>query len=286
MIYRKVIMKIGFVLILGLTVVSCNKNEKKANVSETQKSVAIEKPKTDTKLKIEDYFSGPNYMRSMVSENNQLVLTDKQETAFATWRTENHPKIEAKMKQIDEINSEIKSLSKEQASSEKILQKLDTTNKLRLEIAEIKIQCRDHIIEQLDDKQWNTLIENYKKEYPFMEREEMMVLISHVNPLPNYMQTINDNTKRFKISEEQQKTLGNWSSENHPKMMQMAQQIQNLEKEIYQASLNKEPETGILNQINEIGELRVNVVSKKTNCRDLIIKTLSPEQWNLLIEKS
>lgn len=263
MIYQKVIMKIGFVLILGFTVVSCNKNEKKANVSETQKSVAIEKPKTDTKLKIEDYFSGPNYMLYMVSENNQLVLTDEQETAFATWRTENHPKIEAKMKQIDEINSEIKSLSKEQASSEKILQKLDATNKLRLEIAEIKIQCRDHIIQQLDDKQWNTLVEDYKKGYPFMEREEMMVLISHVNPLPNYMQTINDNTKKFKISEEQQKTLGNWSSKNHPKIMQMAQQIQNLEKEIYQASLIKEPETGILNQINEIGEHRVNVVSKK-----------------------
>ena len=100
------------------------------------------------------------------------------------------------------------------------------------------------------------------------------------------MQTINDNTTNFKISEEQQKTLGNWSGENHPKMMQMAQQIQNLEKEIYQASLNKEPKTGILNQINEIGKLRVNVVSKKTNCRDLVIKTLSPEQWNLLIEKS
>ncbi|WP_283612135.1 hypothetical protein [Croceibacter atlanticus] len=286
MIYQKVIMKIGFVLILGLTVVSCNKNEKKATVSETQKSVSIEKPKTDTKLKIEDYFSGPNYMRYMVSENNQLALTDKQELAFKIWRTENHPKIEAKMSRIDEINSEIKSLSKEQASSEKILQKLDATNKLRLEIAETKIQCRDHIIEELDDKQWNTLVEDYKKGYPFKEREEMMVLISHVNPLPNYMQTINDNTTNFKISEEQQKTLGNWSGENHPKMMQMAQQIQNLEKEIYQASLNKEPKTGILNQINEIGKLRVNVVSKKTNCRDLVIKTLSPEQWNLLIEKS
>lgn len=286
MIYQKVIMKIGFVLILGLTVVSCNKNEKKATVSETQKSVTIEKPSADKKLKIEDYFSGPNYMRYMVSENNQLILTDKQETAFATWRTENHPKIEAKMKQIDEINSEIKSLSKEQASSEKILQKLDATNKLRLEIAEIKIQCRDHIIEQLDDKQWNTLVEDYKKGYPFMEREEMMVLISHVNPLPNYMQTINDNTTNFKISEEQQKTLGNWSGENHPKMMQMAQQIQNLEKEIYQASLNKEPKAGIFKKVNEIGKLRVNVVSKKTNCRDLVIKTLSPEQWSLLIEKS
>lgn len=286
MIYQKVIMKIGFVLILGLTVVSCNKNEKKATVSETQKSVTIEKPSADKKLKIEDYFSGSNYMRYMVSENNQLILTDKQETAFATWRTENHPKIEAKMKQIDEINSEIKSLSKEQASSEKILQKLDATNKLRLEIAEIKIQCRDHIIEQLDDKQWNTLVEDYKKGYPFMEREEMMVLISHVNPLPNYMQTINDNTTNFKISEEQQKTLGNWSGENHPKMMQMAQQIQNLEKEIYQASLNKEPKAGIFKKVNEIGKLRVNVVSKKTNCRDLVIKTLSPEQWSLLIEKS
>jgi len=286
MIYLKVIKKIGFVLILGLMLVSCNKNEKKANVSETQKSVAVEKPKADKKLKIEDYFSGPNYMRYMVSENNQLALTDKQESAFKIWRTENHPKIEARMKQIDEINSEIKSLSKQQVSSEKILQKLDDTNKLRLEIAEIKIQCRDHIIEQLDDKQWNTLVEDYKKEYPFMEREEMMVLISHVNPLPNYMQITNDNTTDLKISVEQQKTLGNWSSENHSKMMQMAEQIQNLEKEIYQASLNKEPKAGIFNKINEIGKLRVDVVSKKTNCRDLVIKTLSPEQWNLLIEKS
>lgn len=34
-----------------------------------------------------------------------MALTDKQETAFATWRTENDSKIKLKMKQIDEIKA-------------------------------------------------------------------------------------------------------------------------------------------------------------------------------------
>lgn len=62
MIYQKVIMKIGVVFVFGLTLVSCNKNEKKVNFSKK-----CWHRKTDTKLKIEDYFPGPNYMLYIVS---------------------------------------------------------------------------------------------------------------------------------------------------------------------------------------------------------------------------
>lgn len=72
------------------------------------------------------------------------------------------------------------------------------------------------------------------------------------------MQTINDIIINFKISEDRKKTLGNWSSENIPKMMQMAQQIQNLKKRSIKLLLIKNQKQ----EYSEIVKLRVNLILK------------------------
>ena len=271
----------------SIVMVSCNQNsETKTSTKSEEKIITKDsKKEAELNLNIEDYFPGPNYMRYIILDDNKLNLTDAQKDIFKIWRTENQPQIQLKMKEIHAINEDIKTLSEQQASLENIQFKVDLTDVLRKEIAEIKMQCRDQIIENLDDEQWTILVENYSKNFPYKERTQMMSLITHVNPVPNYMQTINANSADLEISDKEKDILDNWSIENHPKMMAMANQITALEKEIYQGSLQKMDKSAILDKLTQIENLKRDIVTKKTNCRDLIIKTISPEQWSNLIEK-
>lgn len=285
--YQSIVRQVVVVVFASVIVVSCNQNSETKTLKKSEEKAVTEEPKKEEvlNLNIEDYFPGPNYMRYIVLDDNKLNLTDAQKNGFELWRTENQPQIQLKMQEIHAINKEIKMLSKQKAPLENIQLKVDVANELRKEIAEIKMQCRDQLIENLDDKQWTVLVENYATEFPYKERTQMMSLMHHVNPVPNYMQVINANSADLGISDENMETFGNWSKDNHPKMMAMANQITVLEKEIYQGSLQKMDKAAILDKFTQIENLRKDIVTKKTNCRDLIIETLSPEQWTNLIEK-
>lgn len=61
---------------------------------------------------------------------------------------------------------------------------------LRTNLAIMKLDCRDKVLEILNKQQWNDLIALYQEKLPFDNREGVKALIAHVNPLPNYMQLI------------------------------------------------------------------------------------------------
>lgn len=133
--------------------------------------------------------------------------------------------------------------------------------------------------------QWTALIEKYHNKYPFVERTKVMEVMRHVNPVPNYMQIINKEADARGSTDEQKSTFAAWSSEHHPHMMEMANSIIALEKEIYKASLEKKTEGEILEKIDEIAKLRNDIVTTKTESRNILVNTLEAKQWTNLIEK-
>lgn len=285
--FQSVIRKLTLTVVLSVIIVSCNqKTESKTSKKAEEKTVVEPKKEETLNLNIEDYFPAPNYMGYIILEDNKLNLTDKQNEVFKVWRTEKQPQIQSKMKEIHAIDAEIKQLSEQKVPLDEIQEKVNQTNELRKEIAEIKLQCRALIIENLNDTQWKTLVENYPNKFPFKERTEMMNLVNHVNPVPNYMQTINANSDDLGLSEDQKKTLDDWNKENHPKIMAMANKITALEKDIYQESLQNAGKTEILEKLTQIENIKKDIVAKKTHCRDLVVKTLSLEQWSILIAKT
>lgn len=188
------------------------------------------------------------------------------------------------MRQIARLEAEIKSLSQERADAEKIFKKQRETGILRREVATIKLLCRDLIIETLETEQFDGLVVNYEKNHPFVERRKMMEIMQHVNPVPNYMQLINTNISELNIVPEQKDKFDAWSAEHHPQMMEMANQVIHLEKEIYQNSLQREPKDNMVFKIQRIEELRAKIVETKTSCRNMVAKTLSQDQWKNLVD--
>ena len=69
-------------------------------------------------------------------------------------------------------------------------------------------------------------------------------------------------------------------------MMEMANKIIALEKEIYEVALQNTSKEIILEKIEEISKLRKDIITKITKCRDMVIENLNPEQWGILVEKT
>ena len=140
--------------------------------------------------------------------------------------------------------------------------------------------------ETLSPEQWKTMVTNYEKNFPFVERTRMKEVMQHVNPLPNYMQVIQKDSKGLGLSSEQTSKFDTWSTEHHPKMMEMANGVIALEKEIYQGSLKKESNADLLEKINEISKLRTQIVETKASCRNMLMENLNNVQWTALVEKT
>tara|TARA_R110000737_G_scaffold76278_1_gene106865 strand:- start:2002 stop:2868 length:867 start_codon:yes stop_codon:yes gene_type:complete len=277
-----------FFLTLSISLfISCK--QKKSSSTEENSIVNKEafEPITNKnkELNIEDYFPGSNFMKIVFAENNELNLTDAQLRLFTEWRTENQSKVADKNRKIADLEIELKTLSVEGSDMVKLLDQAQKINILRIEVAQTKVDCRQLLLDNLEPQQWQTLVSAYEKEYPFKERTKMMDVITHVNPVPNYMSVINANISELSITPSQKKVLDSWSDENHSKMMKMANAIIAMEKEIYETSLKEAAKESILTKFEEINSIRTQILEKKTNCRNLVKKTISEKQWAVLVSK-
>ena len=267
-----------------MALVSCKeKTPQSTSAEQTQEFAKADK--TETALSIDNYFPGPNLMKYIVSENNGLALNEDQEKTFAKWREMNHPGIQEKLMQISQLETEIKSLSLAGVDAEEILKKEAESEELRSEIANTKFLCHNLIRETLNPEQWETLVTGYETNFPLLERSKMKEVMQHVNPVPNYMKIIESDSNVLDLSPEQEAKFEAWRAKYHPQMMEMANQIIDLEREIYNGSLHKEQKEDLLSGVVRINELRTEIVRTKTNCRDMLMHTLDEGQWQILLEK-
>jgi hypothetical protein len=274
---------LGFLIVL--TLVSCKEEKTPQSTSTEETQEIVMAGKTESALSVENYFPGPNLMKYIVSEDNGLALTVDQEKTFAKWREMNHTRIQEKLMQISQLETEIESLSLAGVEAEEILKKETEAEGIRSEIANTKFLCHDLIRETLSPEQWETLVTGYDTNFPLLERSKMKQVMQHVNPVPNFMKVIESDSKVLDLSPEQEAKFEAWRVEYHPQMMEMANQIIDLEREIYTGSLHKEPKEDLLNRVVQINQVRSEIVRTKTNCRDMLMHTLDEGQWQILLEK-
>ncbi|MGB5507343.1 hypothetical protein [Robiginitalea sp.] len=272
-------------LLIGITIASCKEQKAPESISTEEMPEIAKADKTETALAIENYFPGPNLMKYIVLEDNGLALSEDQEKTLAKWREMNHAKIQDKLMQISQLETEIKSLSLAGVEAEEILKKETEAEVLRSEIANTKFLCHNLIMETLSPQQWESLVTGYEKDFPFLERSKIMQVMKHVNPVPNYMKIIESDSKVLDLSPEQESKFEAWRLEYHPKMMEMANQIIDLEREIYTGSLQKEQKEDLLKKVVQINQVRTEIVKTKTNCRDMLMDALDEGQWQILLER-
>jgi hypothetical protein len=271
-------------LLIGMTLVSCKeeKTPQSTSTEEIQEIAYVDK--TESALNIENYFPGPNFMKYILLEDNGLALSEDQEKTFAKWREMNHPEIQEKLIQISKLETEMKALSLAGVEAGEILKKETEAEMLRSEIANTKFLCHNLVMETLNPEQWETLVTGYEKNFPFSEPSKMMQVMQHVNPVPNYMKVIESDSNALDLSSGQESKFEAWRMEYHPQMMDMANQIIELEREIYTGSLQKEQKGDLQKKVAQINELRTQIIKTKTNCRDMLMDTLDDGQWQILLE--
>ena len=272
-------------VLIGMTFVSCKEQKAPESTSSEKISEIANAEKVKSTLTIEDYFPGPNLMKYVVLENNGLDLSEDQEKTFAQWREMNHSKIQEKIMRISTLETEMKALSLTGVKAEEILEKEAEAEMLRSDIANTKFLCHNLLMETLSPEQWQTLVTGYEKDFPFLERSKMMQVMQHVNPVPNFMKVIESDSNVLDLSPDQESKFEAWRLENHPKMMEMANQIIDLERQIYTGSLQKEQKEDLQKKVVQINQIRAEIVETKTNCRDMLMDTLDEGQWQILLEK-
>ncbi|MCB1877647.1 MAG: Spy/CpxP family protein refolding chaperone [Chromatiales bacterium] len=110
-----------------------------------------------------------------------------------------------------------------------------------------------------------------------------MHAMTHANPAPNLMRVIKQHGSELGLSESQAKELTIWREAHNGPMHDMVQEVVKHEKELYHASMSGEPKARIMAINARIMELRTQIVSTKTDCRDNMKRILTPEQFQKVL---
>lgn len=108
-------------------------------------------------------------------------------------------------------------------------------------------------------------------------------VMMHANPLPNYMTVILDNIEVLNIDKKQHQQLLAISKEKRPKAVGMSKKVGELERKLYQSSLDNAKKEVLINDFEESLALRTSLVTTKLDCRDQVLEVLSEQQWNELV---
>jgi len=284
-------LKLSIVLFITSILIfsSCKENtrsEKKDVLDSTKVETIAEGQKNDSK-KLEMILyatSFPNYMNLVLKNKEALNIDSDQDKKLTEIKNKRSDKVYALALEIKDVDKSIYMMSMKNKNKDTLLNNLEKSLNLRASLAEMKIDCRDGVLEILTEDQWKSLLDLYLKKMPFNNKEETMVLMKHVNPVPNYMQLIKG--VDINLNEEQKEKISQWSKDHQPTMIDLAKKVNAIEKTLYELSMKKESKESLLNNFKQIGDLKEQIVSIKTTCRDnLINNVLTEDQWKTLVSK-
>ncbi|RLD76881.1 MAG: hypothetical protein DRJ07_15575, partial [Bacteroidetes bacterium] len=192
---KKLSVSLLVLVVVSLSFTSCKESataEKKVTeetvTTETKVDVNAEKA---AKLKVMMHANPlPNYMTVTLSNIELLNIDDKQHQQLLEISKEKSPQAVKMAYRIGKIEAELHQESLNNAKKELLASDFEKSLELRTSLATMKLDCRDQVLEILNEQQWNDLVALYQEKMPFNNKTEMATLISHVNPLPNYMQSI------------------------------------------------------------------------------------------------
>lgn len=279
-------MKSLLVSTVALLLVACSsaKVEQKVDSAKSdvveQKTVVEAAPAPAAKIDKTYVYPGPSFLILLKTKADVFKLTDAQKVTFDDRLKSTQPKVKKLAMALMGLEKEIKMLSIEKKPGGEILSKATEAVALRKEIAGLKSECHTFVKTTLNDEQWNQLVKLYPTASPFNERPQKGERVAHINPLPNYMKVIKRGD--VTLTDAQKGIFATWSETNSPKIVEFGAKIIELEKKVYENSLAGDEST-IPTLVDEIGMLRVQVITLKTNCRDLLIAQLDDKQWATVV---
>jgi Spy/CpxP family protein refolding chaperone len=103
----------------------------------------------------------PNYMKVIMMHGDELDLSETQQAELAAWREKTRPAMSNLKKVTLQAESELRSLSLNNASEDELLAQYAEIEKLRRTIAETKIKCRSNMKNILTEEQFSKVQKIY-----------------------------------------------------------------------------------------------------------------------------
>lgn len=113
---------------------------------------------------------------------------------------------------------------------------------------------------------------------------QQMLIMKHVNPMPNLMQLVVKHEDELKLSDEQKAALEAWRKEAQPKMMEMAKTVIKLEKQLHDAALAGASGAVLQEIATRIFNVRGAIIKQKLACRNRMAQILGLEKMKQVIE--
>ncbi|MES9852239.1 MAG: hypothetical protein ABW170_10445 [Candidatus Thiodiazotropha sp. L084R] len=108
-------------------------------------------------------------------------------------------------------------------------------------------------------------------------------MMKHANPMPNLMKVVKQHENELNLSEKQSKALAGWRDSHSKPMHAKVTEIDELEKNIYEATIAGKDKAEIMEMASKVLELRSSIISTKLDCRDNMKSILSEEQFNKVV---
>lgn len=115
------------------------------------------------------------------------------------------------------------------------------------------------------------------------QKPDMMAMLTHTNPVPNYMQVVVKHGEDLNLSADQSSQLAKWREKAHEKSHGLVKQIIESEKALYQASMENKSRAEISEMAQSIMEKRLAIIDGKTRGRDNMKRILDDKQWAKVI---
>jgi hypothetical protein len=230
-----------------------------------------------SKQKMRHISPAPHLVHFSLEYKKELELTDEQIKFLENVEKDLHPQGMKFAKAIMQNEQKIKEQSLQKVSAKEMMETYSKVESSREGLAKLKVAAALKLKKQLSKKQWQALEKSYREKHD-IDLANRMVMMRHVNPVPNYMKLIKMN-QEIELTDDQQSKINQWQRKNHSAIMGYAKQVLKKEQSLSAAVFSGKSEKEIFSMLKSSLETRRKIVVKKTQCRDYVTGILSKEQW-------
>jgi len=112
----------------------------------------------------------------------------------------------------------------------------------------------------------------------------MQAMMKHANPMPNLMRVVKRHADMLSLTEEQSKALAEWRHASHHSMHASVNEVHRLENALFDASMSGKSKEEIMGLATKVLDLRKEIISRKTDCRDNMKSILTEEQFSEVVK--
>lgn len=121
---------------------------------------------------------------------------------------------------------------------------------------------------------------------PSAGKQDMMAMMKHANPVPNYMRIVVMHGDDLDLTTEQSNQLAKWREKSHHRVNGLVNEVIEGEKALKQASMENKSREEMNQMAQAVMEKRLAIIDVKTRYRDNMRKILNDKQWNKVVETS